>query len=128
MLVDAEIPASTDLLGKVVTDLQEDVAIGNDAITGTLKYVDGYTGYSGDPDEQVGNYLAFHCSAADGATIEVKLEGGPLDWQELDEDGLVISRITDKDDQTVKVRASLEGEEGYETKEFSLSGLVLEEE
>lgn len=128
MSVDAEIPASTDLLGKTVADLQENIVIGHGTITGTLKYLNDYTGYPGGADEQVGNYLILRCSAADGAKIEVKLEGGPLDWQELDEDGLVISRITDKDGQTIKVRASLEGETGYETEEFSLSGLVLEEE
>ena len=45
LVADADIAASEDLFGKVVADLQEDVSIGsNNVISGTLHYVDGYTG------------------------------------------------------------------------------------
>lgn len=35
-----------DLFDKTVSDLQNDIVIGEDGISGTLKYVTGYTGFS----------------------------------------------------------------------------------
>ena len=123
--VSADIPASTDLLGKVVTDLQEDIEVGTDAITGTLKAVTGYTGFSGDVAEQSGTYLALHCTAVDGATITCELIGGVHGPVNLDEDGLIIIRITSTS-QKVKVTASMEGCDSV-TKTYALTDLVLGE-
>ena len=126
MSTDADISASTDLLGKSVTDLQADIEISDGAITGTLAYVDDYTGFSGDPAEQVGHYLALHheCEAADSVTVE--LSGSPRGPVELDEDGISVMRITSTA-QKIKVTAK---KEGYfdEVHEFSLTGLTLEPE
>lgn len=47
-----------DLLGKYASDLQKDVTVSANNILGTLKYVTDYTGFSGDPELQEGNYLA----------------------------------------------------------------------
>ena len=91
--VDADISADTDLLGKSVTDLQEDVTIGKDAIGGTLHYVTGYTGFSGDPAEQEGNYLALHFADEDATSISVKVVGSEHDPVTLDPDGLLVLRI-----------------------------------
>ena len=91
--VDADISADTDLLGKSVTDLQEDVTIGKDAIGGTLHYVTGYTGFSGDPAEQEGNYLALHFEDEDATSISVKVVGSEHDPVTLDPDGLLVLRI-----------------------------------
>ena len=118
---------SADLLGKAASALQQDIAVGDDAITGTLKYVTGYTGFSGDSEEQSGNYLALYAatSGADGATITLELIGGRHPGAKpLDPDGLMVIRITDKSSQKVKIVAS---KEGYmtRTKEFDLSGLTL---
>ena len=44
---------------KVVADLQKDTAVAAGSVIGTLKYVEDYTGFSSDPKEQQGNYLAF---------------------------------------------------------------------
>ena len=49
---------STNLLGKLVSDLQTNVVVGETAITGTLKYVLGYTAVSEVPAEQEGHFLA----------------------------------------------------------------------
>ena len=64
------------MLGKQTSDLASNIAfnIGNDSvngvISGSLKYVTGYTGFSSDPTEQEGYFLPF------------KLEK-PEDWDEL---------------------------------------------
>lgn len=92
MSVDADIPASTDLLGKSVTDLQEDVTISGSVINGTLKYVTGYTGFSGDPDLQSGNYLALHAEQEGATSISFRFIGDD-DSVTLDDDGLIIIRM-----------------------------------
>ena len=93
--VTADIPEDTDLLGKVVSDLQEDVTVGKNAISGTLHYVTGYTGFSGNASEQEGNYLALHFEAEDATSISVKVIGSDHDPATLDEDGLLVLRIRD---------------------------------
>lgn len=122
MSVDVNIDAVTDLLGKVVTDLQENVAINNNAFTGTLKYVDDYTGFSSKPEEQSGNYLVLHAAAnVEDAVISVKITNPVM----LDADGIFVGRIADKDSQTITVVASADGYDSV-TKTFSLTGLTCE--
>lgn len=119
---DANISASEDLFGLSVGDLQENVVINTNNITGTLKHVTGYTGFSNVAEEQSGNYLATHWES-EGATITAQL----LPDEEvvaLASDGLLVLRITDKDTQTLKVTASKNGESVNKT--YSLSGLTLE--
>lgn len=113
-----------DLLGKEADDLQEDVAVANGAITGTLKYVTGYTGFSGDVSEQSGNYLAIKVTAIEGATITVELINGTVGHPvTLDEDGMIVIRIADKTTQSVEVVATKDSLS--ETQRFSLTGLTL---
>ena len=62
--VDANIDPLTDLFGKTVDDLQEDVIVSADGVTGTLKYVaDDSSAYGAGEDS--GNYLVLHCSITD---------------------------------------------------------------
>lgn len=119
--VDADIDAGTDLLGKVVSDLQEDVVIGEDSIAGTLKYVASYPGFSSDPELSSGNYLVIHAEVPDveGVTVSVKVTN-PVT---LDEDGIAVLRIRDKDSQTVTVVASKEGYPSV-TKVYDLGSLT----
>lgn len=112
-----------DLLGKDAGDLQENVAIANGAITGTLKYVTGYTGFSGDVSEQSGNYLAIKVEA-DADSITVELVGGTLGHPvTLDEDGMIVIRITNTSTQSITVVAT-KGNVS-ETHNLSISGLIL---
>ena len=46
--VDFNIADDEDLLGKVISDLQEDYGVSAGRILATLKYVTDYTGFSGD--------------------------------------------------------------------------------
>lgn len=112
-----------DLFGKTVNDLQTGVSVTGDAITGTLKYVSDYTGFSSKTAEQSGNYLALHAEVpgVDDVTIKVTVTKPST----LDADGDIVLRIADKDSQTVTVVASKTGYESV-TKTFGLSGLTIE--
>ena len=126
MSVSSDIDPAENLLGLTVGDLEEDVNASDGVISGTLKYVSGYTGFSGDPDEQAGNYLALVIEAADGDTITAELTNGNHGPVTLDADGILIARISDKDAQELIFTAT--GADGTtEQKRFSLSGLTLEE-
>ena len=123
--MDDDIPEGVDLLGKELDDLQSGVAAGASDITGTLKYVTNYTGFSEDPTEQQGNYIALHIDTdVEGATIIAELIGDSRGPVTLDSDRTLIARIKSKG-QKIKVTAS---KEGYPTveKTFTLAGLTLE--
>lgn len=96
-------------------------------MTGTLKYVTGYTGFSPSARLQEGNYIAFKSVASEGATITAELVGGESGPVTLDSDGICVMRIASLETQTaIKVVATKGGK--TETKEFSIAGLTLEEE
>lgn len=118
LVTDVSIASDTDLLGKVISDLQSDIVIGENEITGTLKYVTGYTGFSGEPELQSGNFLALHITTNDSAPISVELIGGKYGPVTLDDDGLIILRIANKG-QRVKITS------GSMTKEYSLANINL---
>lgn len=123
MSVNTDIPTSESLFGKSITDLQENVVVGDNTITGTLKYVTGYTGFSGDTSLQNGNFLALKMtSQIEGATIQVKLTNTVT----LDSDGQIVLRIADKDTQKITVTVTKNGLT-YATKTYSLTGLVCED-
>ena len=82
--------SGTDLLGKTAADLQENVAISGEGITGTLKLVTDYTGFSSVVAEQSGNYLALHVTPQpEDAEITVELIGGKKGAVKLDDDKAV---------------------------------------
>lgn len=128
---DANIAASTDLFGKVVGDLQSGISIDGNSISGTLKYVTNYTGYSSLDDEKNGNYIALHFSATTGSTIKIKLLGGKSTSEAtLDADGLAVLQIGNVNaskpgyDQVIEVTAT-KGDDTV-TRRFHLANLVME--
>ena len=125
MTVKADVPSTTDLLGKVVTDLQSNVRVRGSNVTGTLKYVDDYTGFDpSNPDLQVGNYLVLHMtSTVEGATISAKLSG---DFVTLDSDGILILRVTEETKELPLVVKAEKG--GYTTTidNYNISRLTLQ--
>lgn len=116
-----------NLLGKTVNELQSDISIDDNVISGTLHYVTDYTGFNGSKvDEQSGNYLALKIdTGTDEAETTVELVGGTKGPVTLDEDMNIVLLIKNKDTQSVKVTVSKDDEEISET--YSLSGLTLEE-
>ena len=125
MSVDADVPASLDLFNKTVSDLQSNVVVKSNAITGTLKYLDDYTGFSSIPAEQEGNYLALHADDVNADDVVVELVGGTKGPVTLDSDRVIVLRIANKNTQSVKVTSYKNGVV-KDTKTFSLAGLVLE--
>ena len=127
MLITADGFASTSLLGKYSTDLQANIVVGtDDVIRGTLKHVDGYTGFSGDVAEQSGNYLALKCDGIPGADeVTFELVNGTVGHPvTLDEDRLIVVRITDIESQYIEIKATKAGE--TLSRRLYLTGLTLQ--
>lgn len=94
-------------------------------ITGKLKYVTGYTGFSSDVAEQSGNYLVLHFdTVAEDTTITVELIGGVHGPTTLDPDGICIFRVTNPLNQTIAVTATKSGQRA-DTATYTLRGLSL---
>lgn len=133
MLVHQELYAdaksgSAEVFEKEVSTLQTGISVKDGKISGTLKYVTGYSGYSpGDTSLQEGNFLALDITAPEGATkTTIELVGGAKGPVELDSDMDAVARITDKDTQSVKIVTTVDGHDYANV--YSLSGLTLETE
>lgn len=121
--VDGEV----DLLGKRAKDLQTGIQITDDAITGTLHHVTGYTGFSSVVGEQTGNYIGLKFDPTpDDATVTVEIVGGNKGPVTLDADLMYVGKIANKDTQSIKVTVTKDDESVVKT--FSLTGLTLESE
>lgn len=109
-----------------MTDLQSGIVVGATGISGTLKYVTGYTGFSGDESLQSGNYIALHFDTGEETvdSIKVQLLNGDYGPVTLDEDRITIFRIRDKNAQAVQVIAYKDGR--AVSRIYDLSGLTLE--
>lgn len=115
------------LFGKAVNELQSDMVVADDEVTGTLKYVNGYVDFSSNTSEQSGNYLALKIEAepAEAETV-VELVGGTKGPVALDDDMNIVLLIKNKYTQSIKVTTT-HNEESI-TKIYGLSGLTLETE
>lgn len=108
--------------GKLVSDLQSDITMGTNAITGTLHYVTGYTGFSGNPAEQSGHYIALKATASEPATITAQVIGGTHGPVTLDADGEIVCRIASNEQS---IRFIAQAQEETFTVEYALTDLVL---
>lgn len=121
---------NTTLFGKAVSDLQENVVVSSDAITGTLKHVTDYTGFSSDPALQEGNFLAVNLVNNDYSNFtSVKIGLDPSQGSGLveiinDPDKNGVFRVANTSQKFKIVSTSVDGVEN--TQEFDLSGLTLE--
>lgn len=115
------------LFGKAVNELQSDMVVADDEVTGTLKYVNGYVDFSSNTSEQSGNYLTLKIEAepAEAETV-VELVGGTKGPVALDDDMNIVLLIKNKDTQSIKVTITHDKESI--TKTYGLSGLTLERE
>ena len=116
--LDVDISNSVDLLGKHINDLQKKVSIVDGKFYGTVFYVNDYTGFSGNPAEQKGYYVAFHV-ASSGADY-IKVNGVTLD-----EDGIMIIRFIDKPYNSIAI-IEIKKDDNVFTDKVSFSGLKPE--
>ena len=123
------ITGNTDLLGKKASELQSNIVINDTtmSISGTLKYVTGYTGFSSKADEQSGNYIALNVDPESGfpesMTVEVK-NGTSGPSKITAEDHQVVLKIKDTATQGIIIKATNNGSEV--TKEYNFVGLTLQ--
>lgn len=112
---------STDVLGKATSDLQNnDVKVNGSKITGTLKYVTGYTGFSGKEEEQSGNYICLYTPIHEGEVIKMKY--GTAAAKTLD-DGIIVLRVVDK---TKPLTITVTKNQITSTYVFDLSNVTLQ--
>ena len=125
LTVDPEDSEST-ILGKTVSDLQDDIAVTETRISGTLKYVDDFDDYSEDAELQSGHYLALKFTTDENSLTSVQVIGGTTTEEPVvvGEDMNAVVRITDPMRQRLKVTSELDGCEPNE-KIYRLTGLVL---
>jgi len=114
--------STTTVLGKLVSDVQQNVFVNDNSIQGTLKYVSEWTGYSENPEENSGYFVVLKYEASEGATVTIQTIGGYHDEmvQTLDQDMQSVTRFKDNK-QKLKVITTLNGESI--TKILSFSGL-----
>lgn len=122
LTVDFDIASDTDLLGKVVSDLQDSMVNANGVITGNSHYVTDYTGFSSKTDEQQGNYVALHVSVP-GMTIGQDGLAIKVNNSSLDSDGLIVL-ILKNSTKPIKVVAT-KGDFS-KTIELDRTGIVME--
>ena len=109
-----------------MSELQSDIVIDEDSISGTLHYVTGYTDFSSVVGEQSGNYLALKVDAPEDSTVIVDLVGGTKGAVELDSDRNIVLKISNKDTQSIEI--TVEQGDSIAEKAYNLSGLTLESE
>lgn len=112
---------STERYGKQASDLQENIVISGNKITGNLKYVSDYTDFSKTTEQQSGNFLALDLAATNQGTITTQLVGGYGEPKPVT-DGFCVYRITDPKSQKVSVTVSKD--EYSDTVVYDLSGLT----
>lgn len=119
--------SSDDLWGTTVSDVQTDVTIANNAISGTLKYVDSGALADG---WGAGNFLALDLSSNDFddlTSVKVGMEpsaGSGLVELINDPDKNGVFKVTDKYNQKFVI-VSTDGKNTV-TQKYALSGLTLE--
>lgn len=122
LVIDTDIADDTDLLGKVIGDLQENVHIYKNTVEGTIFYQDDYAGFSGNEKEQSGNYIALHADVpgVENVSIQAIRPGRTVT---LDSDGILILRLPSKH-STITFKAIKDGYESFE-RELNFERLFL---
>lgn len=114
---------SATILGKAVSELQENVYVNDTSIQGVLNYVTGFTAFSDNPDEQEGHYLALQFEASEGATVKIQTIGGLTDEEKtLDSDMDAVIYVK-SNKMKLRVTCTLNGD--TVTKTLSFGGLKL---
>lgn len=113
-----------DCYGLKAKDLQENIRITDGVISGTLKYIEGFSGFSSKPAQQSGNYLALSFASENAEKIETKVNNGDSgSYTDLTNDKFCVYRIKNPITQSIEVRLTNDGDVSRKT--YGLQGLVL---
>lgn len=126
--LDVEIAADENLLGKYVGDLQYNLRVDGDTISGTSFMTEDYTGFSGEPELQKGNFIAVHASVpdVDDVTIKVHVTNATvLADVTLDADGILVFRITNPKKQKLTFTASKAGYSDF-SRTYTLDSVICQ--
>ena len=123
------VTGNTDVYGKKASELQSNIVINDTtmSISGTLKHVTGYTGFSSKVEEQSGNYIALNVDPASGfpETMTVEVKNGTSSPKNISaSDHKVVLKIKDAATQGIIIKATNKGVKV--TKEYKLTGLTLQ--
>lgn len=109
---------------KPVSDLQKNIRIVDNVVYGTLKYVEGYTGFSA--EDNTGNFLALKVDYPEDATVKFTVEGGTTKDKEFPKgDHQLVVKV--KDAKAQKIKLTITHKEKTGTITYDLSGLTLAE-
>ena len=114
---------SATILGKAVSELQENVYVNDTSIQGVLNYVTGFTAFSDNPDEQEGHYLALQFEASEGATVKIQTIGGLTDEEKVLDSDMDAVIYVKSNKMKLRVTCTLNGD--TVTKTLSFGGLKL---
>ena len=112
--------------GVAVSSLQSGIVIGENSISGTLKYYDG-TGAdwaaAWGATDKVGNFLALNVDVEDGATGTIQVLGSGRQAAQLDETGDAVGKIS-SNAEIIRITVTKNGI--TTVKNYGLAGLTLE--
>ena len=111
------------MYGKKADEIQEGIEVGEDSISGNLKYLLDFSEFSSVLTEQEGNFLALKISSNEGAVITTEIVNG-THGPVIVGDGICVYRITDKDTQSIKITTAKNDES--ETVIYSLTDLTCD--
>ena len=112
------------LFGKLASELQSNITITDNVISGISHYVTDYTEFSSKASEQQGNYIALKVTdVSPDAVVTYKKVGSSAKPVTLDADRNIVLIINNT---SAVLRFSVTENGETTTKDLSLTGLVLE--
>lgn len=129
LTLDVNVAADENLFGKYISDLQYNLRVDGDTISGTSFRTEDYTGFDENhPELQKGNFIVVHASVpeVDGVTIKVHVTNAQLISDlVLDSDGILVFRVTDPKKQKLTFTASKEGFSDF-SRTYTLSSVICQ--
>lgn len=114
---------TTERYSVPVNELQENIKISGDKISGILKHKDSYTGFSTDDNLKSGYYLALDIEVPEDATVTVEIIGGDSEGHPKEINDKFLVAYIKNTKQKIKLVAKQNGKESEKT--YDLSGLKL---
>lgn len=125
-VIASRVSASADTAthyGKATSELQSDIVITSNAISGSLKKVESFPEWGSDGEEG-GNFLSLTMDKYDAEKVETKIDGGVNPEYKEVTDGFCIYKLTDTASQKILVKTTKDGKSVVTT--YNLVGLKLE--